>query len=311
MDNIIFMGTPDFAVPALKTIHNSRHNICAVVTNPDKPAGRGRKLLPSAVKQTAEELDYPIIHPEKLNSQKFLDEIQLLNPSIMVVVAFKKLPTKLYNLAEHGAVNIHASLLPKFRGAAPIHHAILNGEKETGVTTFQINDKIDTGKIISQKKINIENGDTTGSLWTKLSNLGGDVILNTLDQFDTGNISFISQEDSIATKAPKIYPKDLLINWKDSALRIHNQIRAFSPKPGAYTHLNGKRIKLFSTQISKLKEGNKMDIPGRIKKNKDKITIMTGNGILNVLEIQPEGKPRMDVKSYLLGNKINEEAICQ
>tara|TARA_B100000700_G_C14880734_1_gene777949 strand:- start:219 stop:1136 length:918 start_codon:yes stop_codon:yes gene_type:complete len=305
------MGTPDFAVPALKAIHNSKHNICAVVTNPDKPAGRGQKLLASAVKQAAEEFGYPILQPEKLNSPNFLNEIKSLNPSIMVVVAFKKLPSKLFNLAEHGAVNIHASLLPKYRGAAPIHHAVLNGDTETGLTIFQINDKIDTGNLICQKKIKIEKDDTTGSLWTKLSHLGGDIILNTLDQFDLEEVKYISQNNSEATKAPKIKPEDLLINWENPTKTIQNKIRAFAPKPGAYTTLNGKRIKIFSTEIGELNENTRLDYPGRIKTNKNKITIKTGDGILNVLELQTEGKPRMDVKSYLAGNKITEEAKCQ
>ena len=311
MNNIIFMGTPDFAVPALKAIHNSQHQICAVVTIPDKPFGRGQKLKSSDIKNVAEELNYPIFQPEKINNPLFLDQIKNLNPSLMIVVAFKKLPSKLYNLATYGAVNIHASLLPKYRGAAPIHHAILNGDSETGVTTFQINDKIDTGNIIFQAKINIENNETIGMLWTKLSYLGQDVIIKTLDQIDSGKINYISQDNKFATNAPKITTVDLLINWKDSATNIQNKIRAFSPKPGAYTTLNGKRIKLFSTIVLDPTNEQKMDQPGRIRNNKKEITIMTGNGILNVLEIQPEGKPRMDVKSYLSGNKIEEETICQ
>jgi methionyl-tRNA formyltransferase len=311
MKKIIFMGTPDFAVPTLKAIHNSKHEICAVVTNPDKPFGRGLKLGSSDIKKVAESLNYPIIQPQKLSDPHFLKQIEQLQPTLMVVVAFKKLPSKLYNLAKHGAVNIHASLLPKYRGAAPIHHAVLNGEKETGVTAFQINDKIDTGNILFQEKINIEKDETTGSLWTKLSYLGQDVIIKTLDQFDSGEIKYNSQDNSEATKAPKIHPEDFVIDWNQSALKIHNQIRAFSPKPGAFTTLNGKRIKLFSTEIEgPINEKNK-DIPGRIRVKKDIITIMTGNGILNVLEIQPEGKPRMNVKSYLAGNKIEEEAICR
>ena len=311
MNKIIFMGTPDFAVPALKAIHNSKHEICAVVTNTDKPFGRGQKLRSSDIKKVAEEFNYPILQPEKLNDPLFLGQIKKLNPSLMIVVAFKKLPSKLYNIATHGAVNIHASLLPKYRGAAPIHHAILNGDSETGITTFQINDKIDTGNIIYQKKINIENNETTGSLWIKLSYLGQDVIINTLDQIDSGKINYISQDNQLATKAPKIIPENLIINWKDSAINIQNKIRAFSPKPGAYTTLIGKRIKLFSTLVVDPTNEQKIDKPGRIRTNKNEITIMTGNGILNVLEIQPEGKPRMDVKSYLSGNKIEEKAICQ
>ena len=187
----------------------------------------------------------------------------------------------------------------------------MNGDNETGVTTFQINDKIDTGNIIDQKKIKIEENDDIGSLWTKLSNLGQDVILKTLDQFDIGNLNYQIQNNEQATKAPKIKAEDFIINWENSAVSIHNQIRAFTPKPGAYTTLNGKRIKLFSTYVGDSNNEQTGDYPGRISANKDKITIMTGNGTLNVLEVQPEGKPRMNVKSYLAGNKIEEEAICQ
>jgi len=304
------MGTPDFAIPALNAIHYSQHQICAVITNPDKPYGRGRKLRPSAIKLTAQKLNYPILQPEKLNDSNFLLKIEQLKPTLMVVVAFKKLPQSLYNLSTHGAINIHASLLPKYRGAAPIHHAILNGDNETGVTTFQINDKIDTGNIICQEKISIKSDETTGSLWTKLSQLGQVAILKTLDQLELGEIKYISQENRLATNAPKIYPEDLKIDWNKPATQIHNQIRAFSPKPGAFTMLNGKRIKLFSTSVVEPINEQKKDQPGRIRINKNNITIMTGNGILNISEIQSEGKPRMDVKSYLSGNKIEKEAIC-
>jgi methionyl-tRNA formyltransferase len=310
MNNIIFMGTPDFAIPAINAIHLSQHQICAVVTNPDKPYGRGRKLKPSAIKMIAQDLKYPILQPEKLNDSNFLNEIEKLKPSLLVVVAFKKIPPQLYNLATHGAINIHASLLPKYRGAAPIHHAILNGERETGVTTFQINDKIDTGNIICQEKISIKSDETTGSLWTKLSQLGQVAILKTLDQLDTGKINYILQDNLLATKAPKIFPKDLKIDWDKSATQIHNQIRAYSPKPGAFTTLNGKRIKLFSTSVIEPINEQKKDQLGRIRINNNNLTIMTGNGILNVSEIQSEGKSRMDVKSYLSGNKIEKEAIC-
>ncbi len=304
------MGTPDFAVPALKAIHESKHQICTVVTNPDKPFGRGQKLKPSDVKIVAEKLNYPILQPTKLNESQFLNEINALNPDLFVVVAFKKLPPQLYNIAKHGAVNIHASLLPKYRGAAPIHHAILNGDKETGVTTFQINEKIDTGNILFQEKINIDLTDTVGSLWIKLSNLGKNVILKTLDQFDLGKMNYQMQDNQIATKAPKIKPEDIKINWNNSAISIHNQIRAFSPKPGAYTTLNGKRLKLLSTSICNPLDEYNNGLPGKIIVNKNIMIIITGDGTLNVLEIQLEGKPKMNVKSYLAGNKIGEDAIC-
>ncbi|MAJ45363.1 MAG: methionyl-tRNA formyltransferase [Candidatus Marinimicrobia bacterium] len=311
MKNIIFMGTPDFAVPSLEAIHNSKHNICAVVTNPDKLAGRGRKLVSSAVKQKAEELGYFVLQPKNLNSPEFLDEIRSLNPSLMVVIAYKKIPSNLYEIAENGAVNLHASLLPKYRGAAPIHHALLNGDKETGLTTFKINDKIDTGNILYQKKVNIEENDNIGTLWTKLSNLGKDVILKTLNQFESGIFNYQIQDNQYATKAPKIKSEDFKINWMNSAISIHNQIRAFTPKPGAYTTLNGKRIKLFSSFVSYPSKDEFAKTPGKITSKKNRILIMTGHGVLNVHEIQPEGKPRMDVASYLTGNKIFKDAICQ
>ena len=311
MENLIFMGTPDFAVPTLKSIHESRHKISAVVTNIDKRGGRGRKLIPPKVKQVAENLGYDIIQPEKLNSIKFLDKIKSLNPSLIIVVAFKKLPRELYEIPDYGAVNIHASLLPKYRGAAPIHHAILNGEKQTGLTTFKINERIDTGKIINQRKIKIMQDDTTGSLWAKLSNLGGSIILETIDCLEKNSFNFKIQENQKATNAPKIKPEDLRINWENSAEKIHNQIRAFSPKPGAYSILNGKRIKFFNSSVNYQFEINKKNNPGYIYSDKNSFTIITGNGALEIFEIQPEGKSRMGIKNYLAGNRIVSGTILQ
>ena len=309
MLNIVYMGTPDFAVPTLTALSKSNHSISAVVTAPDKPAGRGRKLTASAVKIASENLGIDLFQPISLNEKNFIEQMKRLNPDIFIIVAFRKLPKILFEIPPLGAINLHASLLPKYRGAAPIHHALMNGDNYTGVTTFRINNKIDTGNILLQKKVIIHPEDTLGELWKKLSIVGADAVVETVDQIETGSIHFRKQDESKISTAPKITAKDCKIDWNNSAENIHNQIRALSPKPGAYTLLNENRIKLFESKVEDEFKSNNNLIPGFMSNTKTKLIFMTGNGILSVSRVQPEGKKRMDVSSFLSGNKISKEVF--
>ena len=299
---IVFMGTPDFAIPALSEIHNSRHQLVAVVTIPDKKAGRGRQVRPSAVKEWALDHQYPLLQPDSLEDPVFLNNIRDCQADVFVVVAFRILPPQLYEIPPFGSVNIHASLLPRYRGAAPIQRALMKGETETGVTIFQIEKKVDTGGILMQERIPIQSEDQLGDLWQRLAQCGGQSLLPALEGLISGKITPCKQDDSISSRAPKIQKKDTQINWQRSAEVIHNQIRALSPCPGASSLLGGKKIKLLRARISQDKV---QDLePGEIQPMKDHLNVGTGSGILEVLEVHPEGKRRQTTKEYLQGHKF-------
>ncbi len=246
---LVFFGTPDFAVPTLDALHDSSHEILGVVTSPDKKSGRGLKVTSAAIKKSAEKYSLPIYQPESTGSKQLHSILKQINPDIYVVVAYKILPESILNIPPRGAVNLHASLLPKYRGAAPVNHAILNGETETGLTTFLIQKKVDTGDLLLQQSLPIDNSVTTGEALSKLSFLGADLVIKTLDALAQNKIKPIKQDGDKATFAPKISVQDCKINWSNPALMIHNQIRAFSPKPGAFTFYKNKRIKLFGSKV--------------------------------------------------------------
>ena len=300
MMKLVFFGTPDFSIPSFYALHKSVHQILAVVTTPDKRSGRGMQFTASPIKQMAGELAYPIYQPPNLNDDIFLSIMNKIDADIFVVVAFRILPEALILLPRKGAINIHASLLPKYRGAAPIHRAILNGENETGVTTFQIQKNVDTGDILLQKHYRLSKNITTGEAYDNLANIGADLIVTTLNQLDKNQLIPTPQNHRIATPAPAISSDDCQINWNKSAKIIHNQIRAFSPRPGAYTYLNSKRVKLFN---SKLKTNSTSSIlrPGAIHYTKHCLQIGTGNGVIQIHEIQLEGKKRMQVDQFVSG----------
>ena len=246
---LVFFGTPDFAVPTLDALHDSSHEILGVVTSPDKKSGRGLKVKSAAIKKSAEKYSLPIYQPESTGSEQLHSILKQINPDIYVVVAYKILPESILNIPPRGAVNLHASLLPKYRGAAPVNHAILNGETETGLTTFLIQKKVDTGDLLLQQSLPIDNSVTTGEALSKLSFLGADLVIKTLDALAQNKIKPIKQDGDKATFAPKISVQDCKINWSNPALMIHNQIRAFSPKPGAFTFYKNKRVKLFGSKV--------------------------------------------------------------
>ncbi len=290
------MGTPDFAVPALKALVESSHSVIAVVTGEDKERGRGRKLTYTPVKEFALENKIPVLQPKKLKDENFISRLKELNADLYVIVAFRILPVEVFTIPSKGAFNLHGSILPKYRGAAPIQWALINGDKETGVTTFMLEQKVDTGNIILQEKIKIENGDDFGTLHDKLSLLGVEVVSKTVSLIDKGNIKLLKQDDSLSSPAPKITKELTEINWNKSAENIHNLIRGLSPYPGASFMLRDKVIKIFKSKVSK-----ESCCPGEFIQTKHSLIIGCGKDSLNILELQQEGKKRLKIEEFLRG----------
>jgi methionyl-tRNA formyltransferase len=297
---IIFMGTPEFAVPSLDLLYKEGYDIVGVVTAPDKPAGRGMKLSESEVKKYAVANNLKVFQPEKLKHPDFIEQLRELNADLQVVVAFRMLPELVWNMPPLGTINLHASLLPQYRGAAPINWAIINGEKETGVTTFKLQHEIDTGNILLQEKIKITDDETAGSLHDKMKALGAKVLLRTVQQLHNGTLQEHPQRHSSKLcPAPKIFPEDCKINWNQEVAEINNFIRGLSPYPTAFTFLNGKKLKIFSAEIEQFPG---LDIPGNfITDRKSYLKFAARDGYISVKELQLEGKKRMRVADFLRG----------
>ncbi len=314
--NIIFMGTPDFAKDSLEAIYNAKHEILAVVTNPDKPKGRGMKMVASPVKQFAIEKDLKIYQPEKVKGNlEFIDEIKRLNPDVICVVAYGKiLPKEILDIPKKGCINVHGSLLPKYRGAAPIQWAILNGDKITGVTTMYMDKGMDTGDIILKEEVQIGKDETTGELWDRLSKIGGEILVKTLQQVEEG-IAPRQKQGEDFTMAPMLDKNMAKIDWENqTAEQIKNLVRGLNPIMGAYTFLNGKKIKFWKVDIATSEELMYDEENIEMFKNgtviisdpRDGIFIKTSKGILKAIEIQGENAKRMSIQDYLRGNAINE-----
>ena len=298
---IIFMGTPDFSIPSLKSIYNSEHELIAVVTAPDKERGRGQKVTFTPVKQFAIDNDIPVFQPEKLKSNiEFVEQMKKLEPDLFVVVAFRILPKEIFDIPKYGSFNLHASLLPKYRGAAPIQWTLINGETETGLTTFKLAEKVDTGNIYLQKKVEIKPDDNFGTLHDRMSLLGVDLVMRTISLIDSGNYELKQQNDSLTSPAPKITKEICQIDWKKSAEKIHNLVRGLSPYPGAFFVFNGKVIKVYKTEIIQRNDLK----PFEIHQSKTELTIGCGKNALRILELQQEGKKRMNVEEFLRGFKF-------
>jgi methionyl-tRNA formyltransferase len=303
---IVFMGTPEFAVPSLDILLKNGYNVPAVVTVPDKPKGRGLKLEPSDIKKFALANHIPILQPEKMRDETFLNELEKISPDIIVVVAFRILPREVYTKAKLGAFNLHASLLPKYRGAAPINWAIMNGDNKTGITTFFLEDKVDTGNMIYQEEIEINENDSAGDVHDKLSLLGSSLVLKTVDVIFGGNSPHIQQNNTESSPAPKIFKEHCKINWNKSAEQIHNQIRGLSPYPAAYTGYNDKIVKIYKTIKTDIKSNKK---PGSITASKKELYINCSDYILSVLELQLEGKRKLKTEEFLRGFVFSEDAF--
>ena len=314
---IVFMGTPDFAEASLQALIDANYNIEAVVTNPDRPKGRGMKMLYSPVKELAVSKNIPVFQPEKVrNNIEFIEKIKSINPDVICVVAYGKiLPKEILEIPKYGCINVHASLLPKYRGAAPIQWAVLNGDKETGITTMYMDIGMDTGDMILTQKVQIGENETTGELWERLSKIGGNLLVETLNQIEKGIAPRIPQEGEY-TMAPMLEKEMSKIDWENkTAEEIKNLVRGLNPIMGAYTFLNGKKIKFWKVEVANNigydEENIKMIKNGTvlISDQKDGIFIKTKKGILRVLEIQGENAKKMSIQEYLRGNKIEEFEI--
>ena len=299
---VIFMGTPDFAVTILKGLLEENVNVVGVITAPDKPAGRGRKLNESAVKKIALENNLTILQPTNLKNETFLKEFEALKPNLNIVVAFRMLPKAVWQLPEYGTFNLHASLLPQYRGAAPINWAIINGETETGVTTFFIDDKIDTGEIILQSALDIKPNETVGELHDKLMHLGSKVVNDTVRLIEKGNIKTQKQPVRESKPAPKIYTETCKIDWDDSTDNIYNKIRGLNPYPTAWTTLyNNKEeylVKIYDIKKEYIVHKNDF---GKLLFSKKELKVSTKDGYIIIDSLKIAGKKKMDTKSLLNG----------
>jgi methionyl-tRNA formyltransferase len=300
---IIFMGTPEFAVPSLKILVENDYQIVGVITAPDKPSGRGLKLTASPVKEYAESVGLKILQPTNLKNPEFLEELKSLNANLQIVVAFRMLPEVVWNMPKLGTFNLHASLLPQYRGAAPINWAIINGEKETGASTFFLQHEIDTGNLILQEKEPIYEDDNVETLYERLKTMGAQLVLKTVRSIESGTAPSIPQMESHELKAaPKIFKETCEINWNKSARDIYNFVRGLAPYPTAWTTLNGKFFKVYKTKII---DNSSKQIAGEVKSDgKSFIHVNCGEGILALEELQAEGKKKMLVEEFLRGNKI-------
>ena len=299
---IVFMGTPEFAVASLEKLVKAGLNIVGVITAPDKPGGRGMQLQQSAVKKYAVENNLNVLQPEKLKNPEFINELENLNADIQIVVAFRMLPEIVWNMPKLGTVNVHGSLLPDYRGAAPINWAIINGESKTGVTTFKLRQEIDTGNILLQKEIPINENETAGELHDVMKEVGAELLLQTLIQLSENKVEAVPQVLSVETKhAPKIFTSTCEIDWKKSATEVHNLIRGLSPYPAAFTTLDNKKLKIFGS----LKTDKKSTSPGEIETdNKNFLIISCGDKKLEITEIQMERKRKMAVTNFLRGYRF-------
>lgn len=310
---IVYMGTPDFAVESLRALVEGGYNVVAVVTMPDKPVGRhGSVLQPSPVKQYALEHGLKVMQPEKLKDPAFIEELQSLKADLQIVVAFRMLPEIVWSMPPLGTFNAHASLLPKYRGAAPINWAVINGETETGITTFFLKHEIDTGDIIQQVRIPIADTDNVEVIHDKLMMLSGKLVTETVDNILAGTVTSIPQDqfkDVLLTPAPKIFRETCRIDWNQPTKRIYDFIRGLSPYPAAWTTLDGKSVKIYEAEKEVSANSCK---PGTIVSDgKKMLKVATSDGWLNILTLQLEGKKRMPVSDLLRGLKIQENAFFQ
>ena len=311
---ILFSGTPDFAVESLKILVENGYNICGVITAPDKPAGRGMQMQQSAVKKYALSKGLYILQPEKLKDAVFLSEVASLKADLHIVVAFRMMPEQLWSMPRLGTLNLHASLLPQYRGAAPINRAIMNGETTTGVTTFFLKHEIDTGDIILSDKVDIGPTETAGELHDRLMHIGAVLVLKTVQQIEKGNLSTTPQKSitSELKHAPKIFKNDCIINWSDKTSTVFNQIRGLSPYPGAFTMLEDKSGKTLTLKIysALFLESKELSETGKIiSDNKSFLNITTSDGIISIKELQLEGKKRMSAEEFLRGFSINDYTV--
>jgi len=300
---IVFMGTPDFAVASLDALVQANFDVVAVITAPDKPAGRGQKMNESAVKKYAIEKNIPVLQPEKLKNPEFLEQLKAYQADLQVVVAFRMLPEVVWNMPPKGTINLHGSLLPQYRGAAPINHAIINGEKESGVTTFFLTHEIDTGAIIQSASTPISDEETAGDLHDKLMHIGAELLVKTVTAIEKGDYTEQPQpQNDVLKYAPKIFKDDCKINWNNSSQQIFNLIRGLSPYPTAFTLLNDKTLKIFKAELEDKEPA--IVAGGFLTDGKTYLKFATKDGFIKLLDIQYEGKKRMVIEDFLRGMRL-------
>jgi methionyl-tRNA formyltransferase len=304
---LVFMGTPEFAVPSLSSLLATGHEIVAVVTAPDKPKGRGLKRVETPVKDFAKSRNLSILQPESLKDPSFFQALKSLDPDLIVIVAFRILPMEIVNLPKKGTINLHASLLPKYRGAAPIQWAIAKGETETGVTIFFLNEVIDGGDIIRQENVQIGTEETAGELYERLKTLGAEALKACVMDIGAGTATPFRQRDETITYAPKLKKEDGKIDFTKPAQEIYNLIRGFTPFPGAYSFLHGKRILIIKSAC--LPEHTQKKPGTIISGNQEGIKVQTGLGVLNILRLKPENRKEMSVQEFLSGTPLKDNDL--
>ncbi|MEW6051496.1 MAG: methionyl-tRNA formyltransferase [Candidatus Zixiibacteriota bacterium] len=301
--NVVYMGTPEFARGPLDHLAHSRHRILAVVTGPDKPAGRGRHLLTTPVKQHAQKLGLPVLTPASLKSDELYERLAELKADLFVVVAFRILPERLFTLPRLGSMNVHASLLPRYRGAAPINWALINGDTETGLTSFFLRKDVDTGDMILQEKVAINDDDIFDTLYTRLSSLAGPFLVRTLEMIESGNLQPIQQDDRQAGAAPKITPENSFIDFGFPARNVRNFVRGLSTRPGAATSCRGKRLKVLACNVADIAT-NSDTRPGTVLAERKRLLVQCSHSAVELTRVVPEGKGEMDGVSFINGFRL-------
>ena len=301
---IVFMGTPEFAIPSLKILLENQYEVMAAVTAPDKPRGRGQRLSSPPVKEFASKHSLAVFQPLSLKDKEFVNQIVQLSPDLIAVVAFRILPREVFEIPRYGSFNLHASLLPKYRGAAPINWAIIKGEKETGVTTFLLQEKVDTGSIILQARVKIGEDETAGELHDRLAAVGAEIVLQTVRLIELGKAKPHAQDESLASPAPKIHREMCRIDWAKTAQEVHNFVRGLSPDPCAFTFHNGKLLNIYRTKKTGVKVHEAS--PGLVVSKTDKeLQVVTEDEALAIEELQLEGKKRMQIEEFLRGYRLD------
>ncbi|HNP80826.1 MAG TPA: methionyl-tRNA formyltransferase [Nitrospira sp.] len=302
---IVFMGTPDFAVPSLEALLKSEHQVVGVVTQPDRPKGRGQEVVFSPVKVVCQRKGIPVLQPLKMKDPAFLDALRRWTPDVIAVTAYGRiLPPAILALPPRGCINVHASLLPKYRGAGPIQWAVIRGEQQTGITTMFMAEGMDTGDMLLQETVEIRADDTAGTLAPRLAEVGGRLLVETLRRLEAGTLTPQPQDDAQATMAPLLKKEDGVVDWTLSAMEIANRVRGLSPWPGAYTHVNGERWVLWRVAVGLETSGA---VPGTVTKvSKDRVEVATGDGTIQLIEIQPSNSRRMTMAQYLAGHRLAE-----
>lgn len=309
---VVFMGTPDFSVGTLRELVKAGHEVVGVVSQPDKPKGRGKSLMPTPVKEAALELGLPVYQPKKVRDPEFLEVLRELAPEVIVVVAFGQIiPQSILELPPYGCINVHASLLPKYRGAAPIQWAVIDGEPESGVTIMKMDTGLDTGDMITKVVVPIEKDETGGSLFDKLSEAGAKLLVDTLPSIADGTAVYEKQPEESPTPYAAMIQKQLgNIDWKRPAVEIERLIRGLNPWPSAFTKLNGKTLKIWSAQVLNESEKDAAAVPGTIlSADAQGLCVKTGQGVLNITELQLEGKKRMDTPAFLRGYAVKPQSV--